>query len=60
MAIEQAKSMTVEIAYPELLDDIKLNAYYENVIYFIIEFNYKEHTRLLYEVRQPSTPSSKF
>ncbi|XP_050062351.1 neprilysin-2-like isoform X2 [Aphis gossypii] len=31
MAIEQAKSMTVEIAYPELLDDIKLNAYYENL-----------------------------
>lgn len=59
MAIERAKSMTVDIAYPELLDDIKLNEYYENIIYYIGS-NYREHKRLLYEVRQPGTPSSKF
>lgn len=59
MAIERAKSMTVDIGYPELLDDIKLNAYYENVIYYIGS-KYRGHKILLYEVHQPGTPSSKF
>jgi len=59
MAIKRAKSMTVGIVYPELLDDIKLNTYYENVIYYIGS-NYREHKRLLYEIRQSGNPSSKF
>lgn len=39
-AIDKAKSMTSHIAYPdELLDDNKLNAFYENVINSIIRPN---------------------
>lgn len=35
-AIDKANSMTSHIAYPdELLDDCKLNAYYENVINYL-------------------------
>lgn len=35
-AIDKVKFMTDYIAYPdELLDDSKLNAFYENVIYYL-------------------------